>query len=175
MCRGWIGMRKVKPVQHRSLVVEAPDQRYEPYWSHETMEIAEGQASGPSSSHSNNHPHPAHHHKQHSPPHIHSTTTPSTTRSTVPAIGPIFHPNYPFVVLDCANIGWAFGGSCFSSHGIKIAFETFQDLPINLYGFIPAPYVRRKPTDGSRGNALMETEEWEIMDQLIQSRKVSEL
>ena len=171
MWSGWIGMRKVKPVQHRSLVVEAPDERYEPYWSPETMEIAEGQAS-----HSHSHSHPYHNtntpHTTKHPPHIHSTSTSSTTESTVPTIGPIFHPNHPFVVLDCANIGWAFGGSCFSSLGIKIAFETFQDLPINLYGFIPAPYVRRKPTDGSRGNSLMETEEWEILDQLIRSRKV---
>jgi hypothetical protein len=171
-------MRKGKAVQHRSLVVEAPDEKYESYWNPETMEIAEGQSSHLSSSHENDDSYSGrhtngHHHGRSHHNNKHSTYNPPISSVVGPTLsGPIFSPHYPFVVLDCANIGWAFGGSCFSSLGIKIAFDTFQDLPINLYGFIPAPYVRRKPTDGSRGNSLMETEEWEILDQLIRSRKV---
>jgi hypothetical protein len=143
-----------------SLVVEAPDSRYESYWKPETMEIVEtkSHALGSESLNSSNDFREQHH---------------SEPRPRPPP-GPIFKQNYPFVILDCANIGWAFGGSNFSALGVKIAYDTFDDLPINLYGFIPSSYVKRKPKDGSRGNSLMETEDWEILDQLIGSRRVSQ-
>jgi hypothetical protein len=169
-------MRKQKAAEHRSLVVEAPDGRYEAYWTPETMELAEEVGSSHENGNlrrDNRHDHHRSHHNRDNSQ-APSTSFESAASASGPvSVGPIFSPHYPFVVLDCANIGWAFGGSCFSSLGIKIAFDTFQDLPVNAYGFIPAPYVRRKPTDGSRGNSLMETEEWEIMDQLVRSRKVS--
>lgn len=62
--------------------------------------------------------------------------------------------DYPTVVLDCANIGWAYGVDCFSATGVQIAYDFFSDFYVNVLGFLPAPYYKRRPKDGSRGNAI---------------------
>lgn len=60
----------------------------------------------------------------------------------------------------------------YSSHGLKLVYEYFANFEVNIVGFIPASYARRRPTNGERGNALMETEDLEILNTLISSRKV---
>ena len=62
--------------------------------------------------------------------------------------------DFPTVVLDCANIGWAFGMETFSPAGLSIAFQFFRDFHVNVVGFLPASYYTRRPTDGSRGNPM---------------------
>ena len=77
------------------------------------------------------------------------------------------------VVLDCANIGWAFGRSCFSVHGVLLAMRFFDSLGIASTGFLPASYARRKPSDDSRGNALMETEQLEELTALVDGGRIT--
>jgi hypothetical protein len=155
---------KAKGTKGPSLVVEAPDRRYESYWKPETMEIVETKSKSSLATPTD----------RHSPNNLEDSEK-HFPRSIPTILAPIFKPHYPFVILDCANIGWAFGGSSFSAIGLKIAYDALHDLPINLYGFLPASYVRRKPKDGTRGNSLMVTEDWEILDQLIGSRQVRRL
>lgn len=67
-------------------------------------------------------------------------------------------------------MGWAHGGgSTFSPLGVKLAVEHFEgrygDL-VSVTAFLPAQYVHSRPKDRSRGNALMETDEWEILNAL---------
>ena len=62
--------------------------------------------------------------------------------------------DYPTVVLDCANIGWAFGMDSFSSRGVQLAYQFFQGFRVHVLGFLPASYYKRRPKDGSRGNAV---------------------
>jgi hypothetical protein len=79
------------------------------------------------------------------------------------------------VVLDCANIGWFFGCELFDMMGVLLAlayFESLGDL-VKVTAFIPASYVRRKPNDGSRGNSLMQTSDWEQVNQLVLSKAIS--
>jgi hypothetical protein len=76
--------------------------------------------------------------------------------------------NLPVVVLDCANIGWSYGITDYSSHGVIECFrylDNFSNI-INIIGFIPSSYVRKKP-QSSRGNAMMVTGEWEKLQSLI--------
>ena len=77
------------------------------------------------------------------------------------------------VVLDCANIGWSFGRSGFSVQGVQLALRFFDSLGIAAAGFLPAHYARRKPSDGSRDNALMETEQLEELAALVAARRVT--
>lgn len=80
------------------------------------------------------------------------------------------------VVIDAANVGWAHGGgSFFSPRGVLVAIETIQNAgtkgsrEVEVMSFLPASYVRRRPQKGSNitGNALMVTEEWEMLDNLV--------
>lgn len=76
--------------------------------------------------------------------HEHNTTAPPTNDN-----------NLPLVVLDCANIGWAFGMDSFNSEGVQAAFQFFEEsFRANVLGFLPASYYTRRPKDGGRGNAL---------------------
>ena len=77
------------------------------------------------------------------------------------------------VVLDCANIGWSFGRSCFSVQGLLLALRFFDSLGIAADGFLPAQYARRKPSNNSRDNALMETEQLEELSALVASKRVT--
>mmetsp|Transcript_4997 Transcript_4997/g.9436 ORF Transcript_4997/g.9436 Transcript_4997/m.9436 type:complete len:305 (-) Transcript_4997:264-1178(-) len=75
----------------------------------------------------------------------------------------------PTVVLDCANIGWAFGMDSFSPAGLSIAYHYFQDFHVNVLGFLPSSYYTRRPNDGSRDNPMKQTVGWDIIDSLIRS------
>ena len=77
------------------------------------------------------------------------------------------------VVLDCANIGWSFGRTCFSAQGLLLALRFFESLNIATTGFLPAHYARRKPSDDSRGNALMETEQLEQLSALVATNRIT--
>lgn len=74
----------------------------------------------------------------------------------------------PLVVLDCANIGWCYGGDSFSAEGVTIAIQYFRQLQTEVQGFIPASYLRAKPSHAvsSTGNAMMITEDLEILNEL---------
>lgn len=51
-------------------------------------------------------------------------------------------------------------------------YEFLDQFEANVMGFIPSSYVRRRPTDNSKGNALMETEDADMLQTLIGMRKV---
>ena len=59
----------------------------------------------------------------------------------------------PLVVLDCANLGWMYGGGKgFEPTGIEIALAFFSSFPaITVVAFIPAHYLKKKPRDGTAG------------------------
>jgi hypothetical protein len=71
------------------------------------------------------------------------------------------------VVLDGANIGYAFGNGVFIGRGLEIAIKYFTELGIQVRAFLPAHIVKSKPRDGTRGNGNMETEDSEIIQQLV--------
>mmetsp|Transcript_21436 Transcript_21436/g.20732 ORF Transcript_21436/g.20732 Transcript_21436/m.20732 type:complete len:318 (+) Transcript_21436:124-1077(+) len=77
------------------------------------------------------------------------------------------------VVLDCANIGWAHGGDHFSAAGIQIAINFFSNYKVDIVAFIPSNYLRKKPRDGARGNSCMETDDWDILNTLVHTGKVT--
>jgi len=79
-----------------------------------------------------------------------------------------FERSVPLVVLDCANIGWCYGVDSFSAEGVNIALRYFQQLQLEVQGFLPASYLRAKPSqaDSSRGNAMMLTEDIELLNEL---------
>lgn len=82
----------------------------------------------------------------------------------------------PLVVLDCANIGWSYGIHRFNVHGVILAIQYFQQLDIEIQAFIPVSYLRLKPrlsTDDSRENALMVTDEVELLTQLTNNSIVT--
>lgn len=75
----------------------------------------------------------------------------------------------PLVVLDAANIGWCYGIDSFDATGVCIALDYFRRLSVEVRAFIPAVYLRSKPTDGTRGNAVMITDEMEMLHSLAGS------
>ena len=158
--------QKVKKL-HKSLIIEPPD----PNQPIEDMEIVEKQ-----SQNSFSHQEISQENSQEKDDlYLNSSTTTTTSSSSSSSSiiqGPIFQQNFPFVVLDCANIGWSFGDSSFSALGLQIAYNYFEQFSLNVYGFIPSSFVRKKPIDGTRGNILMETDDWEIMNNLIKNRKM---
>lgn len=76
---------------------------------------------------------------------------------------------FPTVVLDCANIGWAFGMDSFCPAGLSIAYQFFQNFHVNVLGFLPASYYTRRPSNASRDNPMKQTAGWEIIDDLVRS------
>jgi Zc3h12a-like Ribonuclease NYN domain len=78
-----------------------------------------------------------------------------------------------FVVLDCANIGWAHGENHFSSEGIRIALAFFARYNVDIAAFIPSSYLKRKPSNGSKGNSVMETDDWEQLAVLVRTGDVT--
>jgi hypothetical protein len=79
------------------------------------------------------------------------------------------------IVLDCANIGWNFGIDAFDMMGVLLSFAYFQQFGnfVKVTAFLPASFVRKKPADGSRGNSLMQTSDWETINALVHSRAIS--
>ena len=71
------------------------------------------------------------------------------------------------VVLDCANIGWAYGESQFLADGIRLALDFFKHYEVDVIAFIPSSYVKKKPRDGSSGNSMMDTEDRQQLETLI--------
>ena len=71
------------------------------------------------------------------------------------------------VVLDCANIGWAYGESQFLADGIRIALDFFKLYEVDVISFIPSSYVKKKPRDGSSGNSMMDTDDRQQLETLI--------
>jgi Zc3h12a-like Ribonuclease NYN domain len=78
-----------------------------------------------------------------------------------------------FVVLDCANIGWAHGENHFSAEGIRIALAFFARYNVDIAAFIPSSYLKRKPSNGSKGNSVMETDDWEQLAVLVRTGDVT--
>jgi hypothetical protein len=76
----------------------------------------------------------------------------------------------PLIVLDSANIGWNYGDTAFNALGVQSAVEYFQQFNVEIKAFIPASYVQKKPTDGSKINALMETDELTILKSLVRQK-----
>jgi hypothetical protein len=82
----------------------------------------------------------------------------------------------PLVVLDCANIGWNFGVNAFDARGVELAISCFRQQHIDVVAFIPASYLRAKPrqihgaVQPVRGNAMMLTEEVEMLTSLVQQK-----
>ena len=66
---------------------------------------------------------------------------------------PLSAHSKPLVVLDCANLGWMYGGGKgFEPTGIEIALHFFASFPaISVVAFIPAHYLKKKPRDGTSG------------------------
>lgn len=94
------------------------------------------------------------------------------------------HEGKLLVVLDAANIGFAYGRGAgpggrdkFDATGIKCAIEYFYLRCSNVIctAFIPAAFLRCRPGPGSTHssvngqNALMQTDEWERLDGMVQS------
>lgn len=78
-----------------------------------------------------------------------------------------------FVVLDCANIGWAYGDDHFDVTGIRKALAFFAKYDVDVVAFIPSSYLKKKPRDGGRGNAVMETDEREQLETLVRTGDVT--
>jgi hypothetical protein len=82
----------------------------------------------------------------------------------------------PLVVLDCANIGWNFAVNAFDARGVELAISYFHRQNIDVVAFIPASYLRAKPrqihgaVQPVRGNAMMLTEEVEMLTSLVQQK-----
>jgi hypothetical protein len=73
------------------------------------------------------------------------------------------------LVIDCANVGMEYGRQdTFNFQGVEVAMAHFSSqLGVNdleVMGFIPAKFYRRKPRDGIGSNALMITDDWETMN-----------
>jgi hypothetical protein len=78
------------------------------------------------------------------------------------------------VVLDCANIGFAYGITKFEIQGVVSAIKYFESFAhVDISAFIPSSYLRRKPMDGTRGNTKMETDDLTILTTLVSSGKVT--
>eukprot|EP01035_Chromulina_nebulosa_P023466 gene23465-30416_t len=77
------------------------------------------------------------------------------------------------VVLDGANIGYCYGNGMFDAKGLALAIEYFIEEKLEVKAFLPSGFCRAKPRDGTRGNGLMQTDELEIITQLISNGSVS--
>lgn len=78
------------------------------------------------------------------------------------------------VVLDCANVGWSFGMDHFSAIGVDIAVKYFQSFEmVQIYGFIPASFLRKKPSNGLKGNCKMETDDWTLLNDFVLNKIIT--
>ena len=84
--------------------------------------------------------------------------------------------NKLLVVLDCANIGWNYGKSeLFNVHGLELVLDYFLKVSIlcKVVAFIPSSYVRYRPSDGTRSNAKMMTEDIDKLESMIKECRIS--
>ena len=84
--------------------------------------------------------------------------------------------NKLLVVLDCANIGWNYGkNELFNVHGLELVLDYFLKVSIicKVVAFIPSSYVRYRPSDGTRGNAKMMTEDIDKLESMIKECRIS--
>lgn len=77
------------------------------------------------------------------------------------------------VVLDCANVGWSYGGNMFAAEGIRIALHYLVDMGACVAAFLPAHYLFKKPRDGTRENAVMATDDFCILEEMVNLRQIS--
>ena len=77
------------------------------------------------------------------------------------------------VVLDGANIGYSYGSGVFDAKGLVLAIEYFTGEKVDIKAFLPSGLCRARPRDGSRGNGLMQTDNLDIVHQLVSNGSVS--
>jgi hypothetical protein len=77
------------------------------------------------------------------------------------------------VVLDGANIGYSYGSGVFDAKGLVLAIEYFTGEKVDIKAFLPSGLCRARPRDGSRGNGLMQTDNLDIVHQLVSDGSVS--
>ena len=77
------------------------------------------------------------------------------------------------VVLDGANIGYSYGSGVFDAKGLVLAIEYFTGEKVEIKAFLPSGLCRARPRDGSRGNGLMQTDNLDIVHQLVSDGSVS--
>ena len=78
------------------------------------------------------------------------------------------------IVLDGANIGWMYGnGTLFDPVGIEMALSYFAQFDVDTVTFIPSSYLKKKPRDGSKTNACMETDDFEVLQRLVHTGAVT--
>jgi hypothetical protein len=80
------------------------------------------------------------------------------------------------VVIDAANVGWNHGGTHWSPRGVTVLIEHIRQefsngcdngsRVLSIQAFLPASYIRRRPTQAG-GNVVMQTEDWEVLDELV--------
>ncbi|KAL7557747.1 hypothetical protein ACA910_006221 [Epithemia clementina (nom. ined.)] len=99
----------------------------------------------------------------------------------------------PLVVIDGANVAYAYADALgagyddsYRNHrsrrlepnvvGIQVACQYFWQhaatSSVRVLVVLPASYVNAKPRDGKSTNALMETDQWELLQQLKQDGKL---
>lgn len=71
------------------------------------------------------------------------------------------------VVLDCANIGWTYGHSAFDIDGVIKAISYLESFNINVVGFLPLGYLRKKTRQ------RMVTEDYEKLENLARNNRIS--
>eukprot|EP01038_Epipyxis_sp_PR26KG_P004413 gene4413-6240_t len=81
---------------------------------------------------------------------------------------PIERPT-TMVVLDGANLGWNYGVDSFRVKGITLAISYFKRFKVDIKCFIPVSYIKSKPkaSDPCKDNAMMQTDDWEILNSLL--------
>ena len=120
------------------------------------------------------------------PPHSHHIeigAPPPTERMEGVTKGPMG----PLVVIDGANVAYAYADALSDHHhhhpgrsnrldpnvqGIHMACHYFGNSRVRVLVVLPASYMKAKPRDGSSGNALMETEQWDVLHHLKQQGKL---
>eukprot|EP01031_Cornospumella_fuschlensis_P030979 gene30979-37442_t len=50
----------------------------------------------------------------------------------------------PLIIVDAANVGWAYGKHQFMAEGVEIAIHTLQRMQIDVLAFLPVSYVHAK-------------------------------
>ena len=75
--------------------------------------------------------------------------------------------------ISLISSGWSYGKSSFSAEGLLLALDFLSSLGnVRSVCFLPASYARKRPSDGTSGNALMETEALETLNLLIGSSRI---
>lgn len=75
------------------------------------------------------------------------------------------------VVLDCANIGWHYGGGHFSTFGLILALQQLARAEVEIKAFLPANYVHVRPNASYR--ALTSLEDRLQLESLVKEHVIS--